>query len=250
VEPRLNATDVADRNARKKKWQELQVEFARHAREKEMKRASAVALAAAAPGGAPAAPASRGSVEVEIHRLVRQSNETLQANLRALYQRHGLGGGLPLPLPLPLAGLPPPLAGLPLPRAAAAPPPPLETQSLNAGGGGISWSVEYALRDRTMCLTCFNNINEGVVRVVRAVAAPRWAIATADETEQPMVRTFHHFACNVPLCPPELLGGLNGLTMSHRQFVVRRMADVAAADVADAAAAAASAAAAAPAPAA
>lgn len=160
VEPRLDAKAMADRNARKKKWQELQVEYARHAR------------------------------------------ETLQVNLRALYQRHGLRGS--------------PESAWP----AAAPPPPLEAR--NAGGGGISWSVEYSPGSRTICLTCFNNINEGAVRVVRAVT-------TADETEQAMFRSFHHFPCRVPLCPPELLGGLNELTERHRQHVIQEMAAAAAA---------------------
>ena len=227
VEPRLNAKAMADRNARKKKWQELQVDYARHARERETRRASAIALAAATPGGALAALENGGPLAVQIHRLFRQSNETLQVNLRELYQRHGLRGA--------------PESAWP----AAAPPPPPEAQSINAGGGGISWSVEYALGSRTLCLTCFNNINEGAVRVVRAVAAPRWANATADETEQPMVRSFHHFPCRVPLCPPELLGGLNELTERHRQHVIQDMAAVAAADAAVAARAAAAAAAAA-----
>jgi hypothetical protein len=222
VEPHLDADEAADRTRRKGEWQAMQVEFAREARETDLQRASAAALAAAAPGGGLASLAGGGRVPyAELQRMLRQSTEQLQSEMRTLHQRFAAVGG----------DMGPPLRA----QAAAAPLPPLDAEA-RAPGGGVAWSVEYALSGRTVCHTCFTGIPEGTVRVVREAAAPPWADVLAGPAQAPAVRDFHHLACCVPRCPHAALRGMDALREADRQRVNELMATAAEAAAADAAA--------------
>jgi hypothetical protein len=217
AEPQMNAEDMAERQTRKVEWQTMQIDFAREARETDLQRASAAALAAAAaaaPGGGLAALAGGGRVTyAELQRMLRQSTEQQQNEMRALQQRFAVGGDMGPPLRI---------------MAAAAPLPVLDAQA-RAPGGGVAWSVEYAPGRRTVCHTCFNGIAEGTVRVVREAAAPAWADTLAAPTAAPTtVRDFHHITCCTPRCPVLVLRGLALLREADRQRVNELMATAAA----------------------
>ena len=233
VEPRLDAEATAERSRRKREWQAMQLEAAREAREEAAAREARVAAA----GGGGLDAGFRSAMErvpyLELHRMLRQSTEQLQAEMRTLQQRFaaaaearargagGAGGGV----------------GGNAGNGAAT-----GRDAADAAGGaaapGVTWSVEYARSGRTVCHTCFTGIGEATVRVVREAAPPPWAdLLEAALPQAPLIRDFHHVQCRVPTCAFGDVRGMGTLRADDQARVQSLMAAAATA-AAEAAAAA------------
>jgi hypothetical protein len=90
VQPGLNEADMLERMARKREWQTMQVQAAHAARVAEVARGNPAAnpFNGGAAGGAGGVRTAMERVPyLELHRMLRQSTEQLQAEMRTLQQR-------------------------------------------------------------------------------------------------------------------------------------------------------------------
>jgi len=206
VEPRLEPGEMEERQRRKHEWAAMHRESVRAERE---------AVAARGPE-ADSFERIRAAIErlpyTHLHRILRQSQAQLQAEMSLLQARFvtAAGGGAEgAPAPAHLRSLSVAharavaAAGLP----AEAPPPPVT----------LAWRVEAARDGHSICHSCFRSVEVQQLRTVHVTMQPPWAdLLAAGMSDAHSLRSFFHLGCKAPECRIEEVQGVEALTAEQR----------------------------------